>query len=115
LALSASKEIEPGARAMLLLADGLFRLDVVLSDDTIKTVVRNLSAGELTLHDPVDPGRPQGVVFAEAYALRPSGARIRFSLGTDDDVANVDARIGTLRFDDRGTVRVTVQATIRAG
>jgi hypothetical protein len=35
LVLSASTEIEPGARAMLLLAEGLFRLDAAVSGDTL--------------------------------------------------------------------------------
>ena len=52
--LSATKEIEPGARAMLLAADGLFRLDVAIVGDTIRTTVRNFSTGELEM------GRGQG-------------------------------------------------------
>ena len=31
---------------MILLAEGLFRLDVVISGDTLRTVVRNLSSGK---------------------------------------------------------------------
>ena len=100
---------------MLLLAEGLFRLDVLISDDTIRTSVRNLSAGELRFEDPVDPGRAHGIAFGEALTYRPSSSRVRFSLGRDEDVANVDVLLGTLRFDERGTVRVTAQATIRAG
>lgn len=99
----------------MLFAEGLFRLDVMISDDTIKTVVRNLSAGELTLGDPVDPVRAQAIVFGEAPAHRLSSSKMQFSLGEGDDVADVDVLLGTVRFDDRGMVRVTAQATIRAG
>lgn len=45
LVLSASRTIEEGARAALLLAPGWFRLDVTPHDDTIKLHVRNLSDG----------------------------------------------------------------------
>jgi hypothetical protein len=100
---------------MLLLMDGLFRLDVVISEDTIRTVVRNLSAGELTLGEPGDRGRPVGIGFGEAPAYRPSSSRIQFSLRKGDDLASVDMLLGLLRFDERGTVRVTAQATIRSG
>jgi hypothetical protein len=43
--LSAGREVEQGARSALLLADGLFRLDVIPHDDTIQTVVRSLAPG----------------------------------------------------------------------
>jgi hypothetical protein len=44
--LSAGREVELGARSMLVLAEGLFRLDVVPNEDTVQTVVRSLSAGQ---------------------------------------------------------------------
>lgn len=43
--ISAGREVELGARSMLVLAEGLFRLDVVPSEDTVQTVVRSLQAG----------------------------------------------------------------------
>jgi hypothetical protein len=115
LVLSASKEIEPGVRAMLVLADGLFRLDVAVSDDTIRTVVRNLSSGELTFEDPVDQQTLRRIVFGEALAYRPSSSKLRFSLGGGDDRVSVEVVLGTLRFEERGTVRVTAQVSVRAG
>ena|SRR5215213_1248808 len=42
--ISSGREVEQGARSMLLLAEGLFRLDVVPHDDTIQTILRNLSS-----------------------------------------------------------------------
>jgi hypothetical protein len=42
--ISSSREVEQGARSMLILAEGLFRLDVVPHDDTVQTILRNLSA-----------------------------------------------------------------------
>jgi hypothetical protein len=41
--ISSGREVEQGARSVLLLAEGLFRLDVVPEDDTIQTILRNLS------------------------------------------------------------------------
>jgi hypothetical protein len=42
--ISAGRDVELGARSMLLLAEGLFRLDVVPHEDTIQTVVRCLAS-----------------------------------------------------------------------
>jgi hypothetical protein len=44
IVISSGREVEQGARSMLLLAEGLFRLDVVPHDDTVQTILRNLSA-----------------------------------------------------------------------
>jgi hypothetical protein len=113
LVLSASKELEPGSRAMLLLAEDLFRIDVVVSPDTIRTVIRNLSAGELTIeHDP-GYGLPTAFASLEAATYRPGSALLRFSVGKRRDRIGVDVRIATLRFERRGTVRVTAQAIVR--
>ena len=108
-----SKEIEPGARVMLLLADGLFRFDVVIRDDTIQTIVRNLSTG--ALHMERDPGRGDAIAIAteEAAPFTPGSARVEFALGDGADRVTVDVVLGTLRFADRGTVRITAQAIVR--
>ena len=39
---------------MLLLAEGLFRLDVAISGDTLRTYVRNLSSGPLQMRGGAD-------------------------------------------------------------
>jgi hypothetical protein len=41
--ISAGRDVELGARSMLVLAEGLFRLDVIPHEDTIQTLVRSLS------------------------------------------------------------------------
>lgn len=112
LVLSASKELEPGARAMLLLADRLFRLDVALSGDTLRTVVRNLSSGELELSREQREGGPS-VAFGEIAAYEPSRTELGFSLGTGSDRVSVEATIATLKFAERGMIRVTAQALVR--
>ena len=98
---------------MLLLAEGLFRLDVVVSGDTLRTVVRNFSPGELVSeHLPgADAGSSLG--FGEIAAFEPGRARIGFALGDGADRVSVDATIGTLRYVERGTVRVSAQAIVR--
>jgi hypothetical protein len=113
LVLSISKELEPGARAMLLLASGLFRLDVAISPDTMRTVVRNLSSGELEIKSHSGYGQPGSLASIETVAYRPSSSGLSFALGRDDDRVTVDVLIGLLRFLHRGTVRVTAQARIR--
>jgi hypothetical protein len=115
LVLSGTKQLEPGARAMLLLAEGLFRLDIVLSDDTIKTVVRNLSSGELKTHIDHDAHGPIGIATEEAESYMPGRTRLDFALVERAERVTVEVLIATLRFVERGTVQVTAQAIIRQG
>ncbi len=100
---------------MLLLAEGLFRLDIVLSDDTIKTVVRNLSSGELTTHIDHDAHGPIGIATEEAERYIPGRTRLDFALVERAERVTVEVLIATLRFVERGTVQVTAQAIIRQG
>jgi hypothetical protein len=110
--MSASKELEPGTRAMLLLADGLFRLDVAVSSDTLQTIVRNFSSAELVMESvPYDPAA--SFVFGEAATYKPGIARVAFSLRDGSDAVRVSATIATLNFAQRGTVRVSAQAIVR--
>jgi hypothetical protein len=113
--LSASKEIELGARAMLVLAEDLFRIDLTITSDTLRTVVRNLSSGELTIDGSLGSSTPDVVVFGEAGSFHPSQTRIDFTLGSGDERVRTEVLIGTLHFHDRGTVRVTAQAIVREG
>lgn len=112
--LTASKELEQGFRAMLLLAEGLFRLDVTLQGDTLRTVVRNLSAGQLVMRP--GTGYPAaGIAFGDIEPYQPSQAQVGFSLGEGEDRVDVEALIGTLRLADRGTIKVSAQAIVRGG
>jgi hypothetical protein len=114
LVLSASKDIEPGARAMLLHADGLFRLDVMVRGDSLQTFVRNLTDGELDIHGGV--GESGGTVtLGDASAYAPGRADLGFTLGTGDDRVMTRVIISTLRFADRGTIRVSAQGIVRLG
>jgi hypothetical protein len=98
---------------MLLLAEGLFRLDVALTGDSLRTVVRNLSPGELQIEEGQHGEAQAHLVFGEAVDYQPAHGRVRFSLGEGDDMVSVSAIIGVVRFADRGTVRVSAQALIQ--
>ena len=113
LLLSATREMEPGARAMILLAEDLFRLDVLIQGDTMRTIVRNLSAGELTISDGLHPEVEPHLVSGDISPYQPGQGRISFSLGAGQDQVSVEVIIGMLRFEERGTVRITAQAVIR--
>ena len=98
---------------MLLLADGLFRLDVVVAGDTLRTIVRNFSPGELRMRGGVYGPEGANIVVGEAAAYEPARAAIEFTLGRPGDQVDVTVTLGTLRFADRGTVQVTAQAIVR--
>jgi hypothetical protein len=115
LALSASKDIEPGARAMLLHADGLFRLDVMVRGDSLQTFVRNLTDGALDIRGDVGGPSAGTITLGDAAAHAPGRADLAFTLGTEEDQVMTKVTTGTLRFSDRGTVRVSAQAIVRQG
>lgn len=98
---------------MLLLAEGLFRFDIVFRGDTLRTLVRNLSPGALEFR--TDPSRDVGanVVHGAAKAHEPGRAAIEFALGTGADQVTAKVLIGTSNNADRGTVLVTAQAIVR--
>ena len=97
---------------MLLHAEGLFRLDVTLTGDTVRTVVRNLSSGELDMTRRTgDQGASIG--FGEVGEYEPGRAELAFAIGTGGDRVAVTGLIATLRHRDRGTIRVTAQAIVR--
>jgi hypothetical protein len=112
LVLSAAKEIEPGSRAMLLLAEGLFRLDVVVAEDTLRTVLRNLSGGVIETETTLGAVTGESMLFGDASSYEPGRAGLGFTIATGGDAVWVRAMIATLRFVDRGTVQVGAQAIL---
>jgi hypothetical protein len=98
---------------MLLLAEGLFRLDVVISGDTLRLVVRNLSTGELTMESPGAGYAGVSIGFGEIEPYEPTKTTLEFALGAGADRVAVSTVLGTLRFAERGTVRITAQAIVR--
>jgi hypothetical protein len=113
MVLSASKELEPETRAMLLRVEDLFRLDVKISGDTLRTMLRNLSTGELVVSPHSTYGIANNIAYGEAAAYQPGSASLDFTLGGREDRVAVEVKVGTLHLPDRGTVRVTAQAVVR--
>jgi hypothetical protein len=113
LVVSGSKEIEPGVRAMLLIAERLFRLDVRIRGDSVQTYVRNLSDGELEVHGSVGGLGTISTSSDDANRFAPGRADLGFLIGEGDDRLLVRVTIGTLKFAERGTVRVSAQAVVR--
>jgi hypothetical protein len=113
VALSCSREIDADTRTMILLADRLFRLDVVIAGDTLRTVVRNLSAAELTMRNDTAGYASTGAVTEALLTYAPTGSAIRFTIGSGADLVAVEVLLGTLRFAERGCYLVTAQAIIR--
>lgn len=101
-------------RAMVLIAEGLFRLDVAVVGDSLRTVLRNLSPGAVTRAPPSGGAVEDGTgVTGDAAALQPGIARMGFVLGEGSDAVMVAVTVATLSFRDRGTVRLTSRATVR--
>jgi hypothetical protein len=98
---------------MLLFADGLFRLDVVISGDALATIVRNLSAGDLNLVVGAGGEWAPAPAFGDAAVYEPGRAGMALALDLGDDQIVAGISIATLRFAHRGTIRVTAQAVVR--
>ena len=113
LVISASKELEPGFRAMLLLAENLFRLDVVVRGDSLQAIVRDLAGGGVLIRAGPGAGAGRNYAWGDVAAYQPGHAQLEFTLGGGDDRLLVKLTIATLRFADRGTVSVSGQAIAR--
>ncbi len=114
--ISAGREVEQGARSMLLLAEGLFRLDVVPQDDMVQTVIRNLSSAalaELRLH--AVGGESSVLAGRHEVAVEATG---RFGgevvLVEEDGEERVVAKVlvGSVCRLERGVTSFTAQATL---
>ena len=114
--ISSGREVEQGARSMLILAEGLFRLDVIPHDDTIQTVLRNLSpapraemrfqpvgGGSLVLAGPRVIAAPSTGRFGGAVVLVAED-------GSERPVAKV--LVGSVCHLERGVTTFTAQATL---
>ena len=93
----------------------MFRLDIAISGDTLRTVVRNLSDSPIEMRRGAGGQGLAHIAFGEAAEYEPGSSGIEFVLGAGDRPVTVDVSIATLRMADRGTVRVTAQAIVRQG
>ncbi|HEX7058909.1 MAG TPA: hypothetical protein VF176_03575 [Solirubrobacterales bacterium] len=114
--ISAGRDVEQGARSMLLLADGLFRLDVIPHDDSLQTILRNLSPqphAELRFYD---VGGEASVLSAPEEIAPPSTGRFggEVVLIGPDESERVVARVlvGSVCHLERGVTSFTAQATL---
>jgi hypothetical protein len=110
LALSCHKLVEDGARVMLLLAPGLFRLDVRPREDTLQVMTRSLHPGARWGTSPeaaTDYGRK-----ADAT---PEPARADFTFFAEVDDQAVLARVMLLSTidRDRGLTHFAAHAILR--
>ncbi len=105
LALSHSKPIEEGARAALLLAPDLFRLDVTPLEDTLRIQVRNLSAGSCEW---ADGGQPLVVLAFDGPAISAHTLRV------DVDGRRADVLFSATRETEDGRMRFVAQAVVSA-
>jgi hypothetical protein len=113
--ISAGREIELDARSMLLLAEGLFRLDVVPHDDTVQTIARSLSAAE-----PNAELRSTGEVGGASQSTGDAAPRSTTRFGGEivligeEGAERVVARVlvGSVCHLDRGLTSFTAQAEL---
>ncbi len=111
MALSSARELPTGARVAVLLASGLFRLDLRHLEDTLKISIRNLSGSPI--HSLPDDGPPTTVLTTDDFTIeRPvaTNARMRLRIGARE--ANVV--LSALSGPEHGLARVTAQAIIGA-
>jgi hypothetical protein len=106
LALSTAKTVEEGARAALLLAPGLFRLDVHPLEDTLHLLVRAL--GNTPVQWRVEGQVAQRVAPA-AVALQPGAHAISLQAGD----RHAEITIALTRDPDEGLTHFVAQARIR--
>ena len=112
--LSCTKDLEPGARAMLLLAEDLFRLDTMIVGDALQTFIRNLTGGELSIAGEVGQPRVATTTLGEAARYAPGRADLRFEVGPEEARIVTEVTIATLRFPERGLIRVSAQGIVRS-
>lgn len=106
IALSRAAEVEDGARVAVLLAEGVFRLDVAVLGDTLRTVVRNLSDGRLEIDREEGDGYAAPDPAGAAAALHPARTAMSFTVGD----WHVEAQLALIETGDPGLRRVTGQA-----
>jgi hypothetical protein len=98
---------------MLLMADGLFRLDVRVRGDSLQTFVRNLTEWRLDFSGDVGSLGGPTFAFGDVSDYAPGRADLGFTLGDGDDLLMTKVTIATLQFAERGTVKVSALGIVR--
>jgi hypothetical protein len=110
--LSAAKEVEEGARAMLVLVPWLFRLDVHPDQDTMGIQVRNLSDFPLEISQQDGYGAWPDALFGELEAV-PSRFDVRVVVATEPAPTVAAVTALALRRPAAGSTRFVAQAIVR--
>lgn len=111
--ISAGREVELGARSMLILAEGLFRLDVIPHEDTIQTLIRSLSPAtraELRSREVGGETRVLGAVAPRSTGRFGGEIVLVGEDGSERPVARF--LVGSVCHLDRGLTSFTAQATL---
>lgn len=112
IALSSAGELPLGARVAVLLAPGLFRLDVRHLEDTLKLSIRNLSGREIRSLDEAAPATI--VTTADVELERPlaTNARMRLRIGSGEGVREATITLNALSGGALGAGRIAAQALV---
>jgi hypothetical protein len=114
--ISSGRDVEQGARAMLILAEGLFRLDVIPQGDTIQTILRNLSSEPRAEVRYTDVGGGASTSGEPGELLAPSTGRFggEVVLIDEEGAERAVARflVGSVCHLERGVTGFTAQATL---
>jgi hypothetical protein len=114
--ISSGRDVEQGARAMLVLAEGLFRLDVIPQDDTIQTILRNLSPEPRAEVRYTNVGGGASASGDPGQLVLPSTGRFggEIVLIGEDGIEHAVAKIlvGSVCHLERGLASFTTQATL---
>lgn len=114
--ISAGRDVEQGARSMLILAEGLFRLDAIPHDDSLQTILRNLSSKPRAEVRYANVGGEAGVLGSPGEVPAPSTGRFggEVVLVGEDGAERVVAKIlvGSVCHPERGVTSFTAQATL---
>jgi hypothetical protein len=113
--ISAAREVEQGARSMLLLVEGMFRLDVIPHDDTIQTLVRGLSgeADAQLRSKPIGGGGIAGGAPGEdARSTGRFGGEVVLIGSDGSERAVARLLVGSVCHLERGVTSFTAQATL---
>jgi hypothetical protein len=108
--LSCGKGIEEGARAALLVAPGLFRVDASPLEDTLRLVLRNLTSHECIWAAEDEPS----VVFTGDVELAQSLTPAAYSFAIDANGREARVLISVTRLPDEGVTQFAAQARIAA-
>jgi hypothetical protein len=111
LAISCHKLVEDGARTMILLAPGLFRLDVRPVEDTLQVMTRSLHAEEARWGTEQEPVTDYGKKAQDT----PEPYRLEFSFYLELEPYPIMARIllNSTVDKDRGLTHFVAQAVAR--